>query len=266
MDILISSLIGIFLGGAAGYLSSLMVSKRMALVGGALGHLTLPGIALGLVYNFDVSLGALPFVLVGVLLIWLLETRTELSLEVLTAVVFAAGVASAFLILPSEKITTALIGNISQVSVVECIITVTLSAVVFLIVKSIYPKLILSNISQDVAEVEGIETKKYNLIYLICIAIVVALGVKVVGGLLTAAIVSLPAATAGNFANSLSQYAYSSLWIGIAGWIIGILVFTGMVNDPASSNLSTGPLIILSLFFFFVISLFFSKNKNNLVK
>ena len=50
MDQLLLSLIaGIFIGGTAGYLGTLMLSKRMALVAGPLGHLTLPGIALALV-------------------------------------------------------------------------------------------------------------------------------------------------------------------------------------------------------------------------
>ncbi|MFC1894718.1 metal ABC transporter permease [Candidatus Dependentiae bacterium] len=48
-------------GSCAGYIGSLMVTKRMALMGGALGHLTLPGITIALIYNFDVSIGALLF-------------------------------------------------------------------------------------------------------------------------------------------------------------------------------------------------------------
>ena len=46
------------IGAAAGYLGTLMLSKRMSLVGGPLGHLTLPGIALALLCGFDVSIGA----------------------------------------------------------------------------------------------------------------------------------------------------------------------------------------------------------------
>ncbi len=46
------------IGAVAGYLGTLMLSKRMSLVGGPLGHLTLPGITLALLYGFDVSLGA----------------------------------------------------------------------------------------------------------------------------------------------------------------------------------------------------------------
>ena len=66
-----------------------MVTKRMALMAGALGHLTMPGIALAMIYNFDVSLGALFFLFFGIILIWFFEQKTQLPAEALTAVVFA---------------------------------------------------------------------------------------------------------------------------------------------------------------------------------
>lgn len=74
-QILSSLIFGIFIGGTAGYLGTLMLAKRMALVVCPLGHLALPGIALGLIYGFDVSLGAFPFVILGIILIWLFEMR-----------------------------------------------------------------------------------------------------------------------------------------------------------------------------------------------
>lgn len=87
-QILLALIMSGTIGAIAGYLGSLMLSKRMALMGGALGHLTLPGIALALLYDFDVSIGAVLFLAFGVLLIWLLEQKTRLHLEALTAVVF----------------------------------------------------------------------------------------------------------------------------------------------------------------------------------
>ena len=91
------------IGSVAGYIGSLMVTKRMALMGGALGHLTLPGVTLALIYGFDVSLGALIFLAIGILFIWLFEIRTKLPMEALTAVVFASSIAVAFLFLPEEE-------------------------------------------------------------------------------------------------------------------------------------------------------------------
>ena len=109
---LLSLIAGIFIGGVAGYLGTLMLSKKMALVAGPLGHLTLPGIALALLYGFDVSLGAFPFVILGIILIWLFEMRTKISMEALTAVVFSSGVAIAFLLLPIGQAEAALVGDI----------------------------------------------------------------------------------------------------------------------------------------------------------
>ncbi len=67
-NILLALLLAGMIGAIAGYLGSLMLSKRMALMGWALGHLTMPGVALALLYDFDVSLGATLFLAFGVLI------------------------------------------------------------------------------------------------------------------------------------------------------------------------------------------------------
>jgi len=250
---ILSLVTGIFIGGVAGYLGSLMVSKRMALVGGALGHLTLPGIALALIYGFDVSLGALPLVALGIILIWLFEIRTKLPTEALTAVVFASGVAVAFLILPSEKTVTALIGDIAQVELYGAVISIILATIVFFVIRKIFSKMVLSNISEDLAKVQGINVKKYNFIFLASIAIIVALGVKIVGGLLTAALVAIPACAARNISRNLFQYTYGGMIIGAASCVVGILLFK-------LTGFSAGPLVILTSTLFFLISMIFKKD------
>lgn len=249
---LLSLIVGIFIGAASGYLGSLMLSKRMALVAGPLGHLTLPGIALALIYGFDVSLGAFPFVILGIIVIWLFEMRTKLPMEALTAIIFASGVAVAFLFLPIAQAETALVGDISQVSFWDGVISIFLCLSLFLVIRKIYPKMTLISISEDLAKVEGINIKKYNFIYLAAIAIIVALGVKIVGGLLTAALVAIPAATARNLSKNLSQYTFGGMIIGSLSCLLGILLFK-LTGFPA------GPLVILTATFFFLISLIFKK-------
>ena len=253
MNQLILSLIcGIFIGGTCGYLGTLMLSKRMALVAGPLGHLALPGIALALIYGFDVSLGAFPFVILGIILIWLFEMRTKLPMEALVAIVFASGVAISFLFLPIEEAETALIGDITKVSLGETLITALLCILVFILVKKIYSKMLLINVSEDLAKAEKIDVKKYNLLYLFAIAILVALGVKMVGGLLTAALVAIPASTSRNLSRNLFQYNFLSIFFGALSALLGILLFK-------LTSLPSGPLIILTSTIFFLISLIFKK-------
>lgn len=249
---LFSLITGVFIGGVAGYLGSLMITKRMALVGDALGHVALPGVALALIYGFSVSLGAFPILLLGIVLIWLFEIRTKLPMEALTGVVFTSSVAIAFLLLPESQVSAALIGDISQVGFWDTFISVIICIVTWLVLKRIFSKIILANLSENLAKVEHIKVEKYNFIYLICIAIVVALGIKVTGSLLMGAMVITPAAAARNFAHNLSQYSYGALMIGGLSCALGILGFKFFA-------LPAGPLVILVATFLFLISLIFKK-------
>lgn len=249
---ILSLITGIFIGGASGYLGSLMLSKRMALVAGPLGHLTLPGIALALLYGFNVSLGAFPFVILGIILIWLFEIRTKLPMEALTAIVFSSGVAITFLFLPIEQAETALVGDISRVTFWEAVVSLIVSSLLVLVVKKIYSGMVLINISEDLAKSEGMNVRKYNLVYLILIAIIVALGVKMVGGLLTAALVAIPASAARNISGKLAHYAFGAMIIGAISSLLGIVF-------AAISGLPPGPLIILANMFLFLTSIVFKR-------
>ena len=249
---ILSLISAVAVAGAAGYLGALMLQKRMALAAGPLGHLALPGVALALIYGFDMSIGAFPFVILGIVLIWLLEIKTKLPTEALTAIVFAGGVAVAFLFLPLDKAEAALVGNITTIGWQGTVATVVLCGLILVVVKKIFDKMVLINVSEDLAQVEGINIRKYNLIYLLAVAIIVALGVKLVGGLLTAALVAIPAATARNFSSSMRIYAVLSFMFGILAAIIGLVIFK-MTALPA------GILIILVSAGMFLLSVVFKR-------
>lgn len=248
-----SSLItAIFVGGAAGFLGSLMVTKRMALVGDALGHVALPGMGLALLWGINVSLGALVFLFLGILLIWFLGTKTYLPTETLVGIIFVLSLAVGFLITPEQELLHALVGDIAKVSLGDAFISVILSILVMAIMYKIYPKLILASISEDLAIANKVNIKRNNLIYLLMIAIIVALGVKVVGSLLIGALVIVPAAASRNFSKNLSQYSLMAMVLGIFSCVFGILL-SKITASPA------GPLIILTSIFFFTISLIFKR-------
>jgi len=251
-NFLFSLISGIFIGGATGYLGSLMLTKRMALVGDALGHVALPGMGLALLLGLDVSFGAFVFLLLGIFLIWLFEIRTSMPTEALVGVVFVASLAIGFLIVPEPELLEALFGDISEISFIMALASAIFSILIFLAINRIYPNMILANISDDLARSEGIKTKKQNFIYLLSIVAMVALGVKVVGSLLVGALVIIPAATARNLSKNLKQYYLGSIIFGVLSCFFGILLFKFI-------GFSAGPLIILTSTFFFLISLIFKR-------
>ena len=245
-------LMGACIGAIAGYIGSLMVTKRMALMGGALGHLTLPGVSLGLLYGFDVSLGALLFLGFGIFLIWLFEQKTGLPLEALTAVVFATSLAIAFLFLPEREAYTALIGDISHIPFTAITISIIISLIIFVIIRTLMPQLVLTSISSDLARIEGYKVAGITLIYLVCIALIVAMGVRIVGGLMTAALVSIPACASSNISKSLVLYNYTSLIFGALSCMSGIAI-------SLATGIPAGPLIIITSGSIFLLTLLVKK-------
>ena len=248
-EILIS---GIFVGGVAGYLGSLMLSRKMTIVVDPLSHLALPGVALALIFQKDISLGAFLFLFLGSILIWFFEQKTKLPTETIIAILFTVSLAITFLFLSEYEIEEALVGDISKIGKSESLIIVLISLFVFFLIQKIYPKLTLISISEDLAKTEKIDLKKYQFFYILSISAIVALGVKFVGGLLVAGLTALPAASARNLSKNLKTFRFLSSLFGILSAILGILLFQ-------KTNFPAGPMIIVVGFLFFIISTILKK-------
>ena len=208
-QLLLSLISGIIISGLAAYLGTLMLSKRMSVVAGPLAHLAFPGVAIALIFGFDIALGVFPFVLVGALLIWWLDRQTKLPMENLSALVFAAGVGSSLLFLPIDQAEAALVGNIMQITPVETAAIIISGIITLLVIRRLYRQMMLANIHPDLVVVQGHNLSLYNLGYLIAIALVVSLGVYLVGGLITAALIAIPSGASRNITTSLLHY---KLW------------------------------------------------------
>ncbi|MEK7616011.1 MAG: metal ABC transporter permease [Patescibacteria group bacterium] len=244
---------GIFVGAAAGYIGSFMVLRRMALVGDALSHVALPGVALAFVYSFNPFIGAFVALFIGILIIWLIESKTTLPTESLVGLMFTFALAVGLLITPEEEIFHALIGDIANVTLVDTAITVVLSILVVVVMQMIYRKFVLSTVSSDLARSSGMSVSGVNFVFLLLVAIIVALGIKVVGTLLMGALVIIPAIAARNMTTSLSGYARLSSLIGFASMLAGILIAEWFA-------LPAGPIVVLASSAVFGLSFLFRKS------
>lgn len=243
-------LVGISVGLASGYLGSLMVLRRMSLVGDALSHVALPGLALGLLFKFNPFLGAFAALLAAVVLIWLIENKTKLTTETLVGVFFTLSLAVGLLITPQPELLEALFGDIGKTGLVEAVIASVLAVMAIAITHHFYRPLILDTVSDDLARSTGIRAARINFIFLLLVSLVVALGIKVVGTLLMGALVIIPAAAAKNFSGNLIRYAGFSAFFGLVSALGGIYLSTVL-------KLSPGPLVVLVGALIFFLSLAF---------
>lgn len=243
---------GLFVGGVAGYVGSLMVLKRMSLVGDALSHVALPGLALGILLNINPLLTAFVALVLGIFLIWFLENKTQLPIEALVGVIFTASLAIGVLLVPDEDLLESLFGDISQVSGLDMILALAGSCLIFFILRRFYRHNILGVISEDLAKSRGVRLEREHLVYLLLVAATVALGIKVVGTLLMGALVIVPAAASRNISVSLIRYSYGSMIMGAVAAVSGIIL-------AAQIQLPPGPIVVLVSIAIFLFTLFFKR-------
>ena len=246
--VIFSLIVGAAVGLAAGYLGSIMVLEKMALVGDALSHVALPGLALGVLYNFNPLIGGFLFLFISAVLIWHVGRVTKLSFETLVGAAFTLALAIGILLFGDnlDALETALFGDIAQVGLISAIAAVTVSAVVIVLTRLIYHRVVLGLISEELAVSRGINIGRINLLYLLLVSITVAVGIQITGTLLVGFLVVTPAAAARTISGNLSRYLMLSATFGAISAISGILM-------SSYFNILPGPLVVISGVVIFVI-------------
>lgn len=237
--LILGLLIGIFVGLSAGYLGSLMVLEKMALVGDALSHVALPGLAIGILFNFNPFIGAFIFLFVSAVLIWHVQRVTRISFEALVGATFTLALAIGIIIIPEAELLEALFGDITNVLLIDAILATVISIATVLLTRAIYKKLVLAMISEDLAISKGINVARTNLLYLFLVSLVVAIGIKIVGTLLVGFLVIVPAIAAKNLSSDMSRYSLFSMVFGAVTAFSGILLSNFLSLPP-------GPMVVFS--------------------
>lgn len=247
-DLFLQLTVAILIGIGAGYLGSFMVLRRMSLVGDALSHVALPGIALAFIWNFNPFFGAFTALFIAVLGIWALEKKTELPSETLVGIFFTISLAVGLLLTPEPELLEVLFGDISTINRTDLLITAVSVMAIIAILSFIKRSLTISTLSKDLAKSMNIPVNKINFVFLLMVSLMVALGLKVAGTLLMGSLVIIPAAAAKNISLSASKYICLSALFGALSSIVGI--FTAVfLSIPA------GPAIVLASGLIFLITL-----------
>lgn len=251
--------VGVFVASASAYIGSIMVLKRMSLVGDALSHVALPGMAIAISFNLSPILGAFVALGIAVIGIWYLEETSDTYPDAIVGLFFTTALAIGVLITKEPDLLEALFGSLEKMNYIEGIISISISLLLLIVTLFLSKKIIASLISEELAKVSGIPIKLTNLLYLFVVAAVVALGIRFVGTLLTGALVIVPAVSARNISRGMRNYSLMSIFFGSLSALIGIgiAIYKGYL---------VGPIVVLTSVTIFLITylykIIFIKNGN----
>lgn len=234
----------------AGLVGCFALMKRMLLASDVISHLALPGLGIAFLLKFNPLAGGAATLLLGTLLIWRLQRKTGLATEAMIGVVFAAAVAIGAAVTPREDLVEALFGSFQKLSFVSLLLGFATSAVVALLIFRLKDQLVLSLFSRELAASIGVNVNRLELYFLVLFSLVVLVGLRYMGALLTSALIIMPAAIGRQLTDRVASFLVASAAASVASVSIGYL-FSTMVWKTATP----GPAIVITSAIMFVLSL-----------
>ncbi len=246
---------GSFIAFACSILGILLVLKRFSLIGDGLAHVTFGSVAIGLLLKQHPVYISIPIVMLSSLGILKLTEKARLYGDAAIGIVSSIGIAGGILIASiaggfNVDLFGYLFGNILSISKAEVFTSIALSIIVLLIISFFYKEHFSTTFDEEFARVSGINTKKINALLVLLTGITVVLAMKVVGIMLTSALLILPPVTALQMARGFKNTMAISSIIAISSVIVGIYI--SLIID-----LPTGATIVTINFIFFIIAFLF---------
>ena len=255
---------GSFIALLCASLGVLLVLRRLSLIGDGLAHVTFGSVALGLFLRVSPLYVSIPVVMASALGILKLTEKARVYGDAAIGMVSAIGIAAGILIANlaggfNIDLFSYLFGNILAISTADVFVSIALALVVLGVIILFYHELFSVSFDEEFAETTGIDTEKINVMLVLLTAVTVVLAMKVVGIMLTSALLIIPAITAFQIARGFKNSM-------IVASIVAMLSVVAGISLSFFLNLPTGSTIVVMNFAFFLITLIWNKLVSRLFK
>ncbi len=243
---------GIGVALIAGPLGCFIVWRRLAYFGDTLSHAALLGVALALLMEINVTLAVFVVCVCVSMVLLVLQKRATLSADALLGLLahssLAVGlVALAFMTWVRVDLMGFLFGDILAVTPTDIAIIWSGGIGVLIILAMIWRPLFAATVNVELAQAEGMKPERANIIFMLLMAAVIAISMKIVGVLLITALLIIPAAAARRFATGPEQMAMLAAIVGV------VAVFGGLFGS-LEWDTPAGPSIVVAALGVFIVS------------
>jgi len=245
----------VMVGIIAGVLGSFIILRGMSLMGDAISHAILPGVAISYMMGVSYFYGAVTFGLLTAFGIGFITQNSRIKNDTSIGIVFSAFFALGIILIgkanTSTDLTSILFGNVLAVRDSDMWMTLGIGVVVLLVVFLFYKEFLVSTFDPTLAASYGLSNKAIHYVLMILLTLVTVASLQTVGIILVVAMLITPAATAYLLTNRLSYMIAISSILGALSAMIGLYI-SFIYNWPS------GAAIVLVTTAFFLIALLFS--------
>jgi manganese/iron transport system permease protein len=252
-----SLVIAILVGMLCAVVGSYLMVQRLALLGDAISHSVLPGLAIAFMIGANIYVGAFIAGVLSTMAIAWIRVRSPIKEDAAMGIVFSAffalGITLITVIQKDNKIDLNhfLFGNILGVTIDEVRDTAIIAAIVLIVVVLLYKELLFYTFDPLGAQAAGLPVHRLNFGLMVLIALTIVASMKAVGVILVLALLITPGATAYLLVKRLNHVMILGAGIGVVSSISGMYL-------SYFYNLPSGPAIVLVVSGFFILALLFS--------
>lgn len=248
---------GLAISIIAPLIGTFLVARRYSLIADTLGHISLAGIAIGLLVGINPIFSALALAVVIALVIDSLRSSKRISGEAALAMFLNGGLALAVVLIGFTRgfnidIMSYLFGSITTVRAIDLWLILPLGCLVATVIGLFYKEFFYVTFNEESAQVSGVHVRTFNALLMILTAVTVALSLRIVGALLIGALMVIPVITAMQIARSFKQGIFLAIGISAFSVLIGLFI-------AYYFNLAAGGTIVLTSLAMFGIVAFFAK-------
>lgn len=242
---------GIGLALVTGPIGCFIVWRRMAYFGDTLAHAALLGVSLGFVLDISPNIGTIVVCVLLAVVLVLLQQQKHLATDTLLGILSHSALSLGLVVLAFLEelridLYSYLFGDLLAISEADIYWIYLGGAAMLVCLAFIWRSLLALTVHEELAQVEGVPVARIRFIFMLMIALIIAIAMKIVGILLITSLLIIPPATARYFSTTPLQMAiFSSILGGVS--IVGGLGLSYQVDTPAGPSVVVAAMLLFLL-------------------
>ncbi len=253
----------VVIGIVSGAVGCFIILRGMSLMGDAISHAVLPGVAISYILGINFFVGAIIFGLLSSIIITFIKNNSIIKGDTAIGITFSSFLALGVILIGVANSSTdlfhILFGNILAVQDIDKWLTIGVSGIVLIVIILFFKELLITSFDHLMARAIGMKVNLYHYLLMVLLTLVSVTAMQSVGTILIVAMLITPAATAYLYTNSLRKMIILSSSLGAVSSVLGLFI-------GYSFNIAVGSSIVITSAIIFAISFLVSPKQNFIKK
>lgn len=245
----------VVIGLVSGVVGCFIILRGMSLMGDAISHAVLPGVAISFILGMNYFIGAIIFGMLASIIITFISQNSKIKSDTAIGITFSSFLAGGVILIGIANSSTdlfhILFGNVLAVQQGDMILTCIIAAIVIAVIAIFFKPLLITSFDPMMAKVFGMNVTFYHYLLMAMLTVVAVVAMQSVGTILIVALLITPAATAYLYTKSLYKMIILSACLGVFASVLGLFI-------GYTFNIAVGSTIVITAAIIFMISFFIS--------